>query len=259
MLSATISTFAFLYRYSGLSFLLTLVQSYFATLESKIERVAQFILKHKITALLALAFEYTAFHTIPALKQTGIDSWVLWAVVLVFQNFAFTYVSRARNSGSLMRHMKAGFFSNGVWFASQTIILSKLMEYISGKHGIWFAVGTGLYYTAFTLTGSVLAHYSSMQSEKGKAAVGANKAYAQIPTKDWDDAKALLHNLSTVVHNMIGPALPAPVQPVKVSTEAAKFITAAQMHQVADGATVTFTIEPTAQRSVEVVIPKVGE
>ena len=41
--------------------------------------------------------------------------WLLWAVNLLAQNFCFTFVSRARNSGSLKRHVVAAIASNGVW------------------------------------------------------------------------------------------------------------------------------------------------
>lgn len=113
--------------------------------------------------------------------------WVLWAFILIAQNFAFTFVSRARNSGSIKRHVIAAVFSNGVWFISQTIIFSKLFEYISGKHGLLWAAAVGLYYTLFTIIGSVSAHYFSLANEKGKTAVGATKKYAQITPEQWNE------------------------------------------------------------------------
>jgi hypothetical protein len=131
--------------------------------------------------------------------------WITWAFVLILQNFAFTFVSRARNSGSLSRHMVAGVFSNGVWFVSQILIFSQLFQIMTGKYGFTKAAGTALYYTIFTLLGSLLAHYWSLNHEKGKAAVGANKKYAQITTEQWDGVKALLYKhevrTSTVVIN----------------------------------------------------------
>lgn len=113
-------------------------------------------------------------------------TWIYWAPVLVAQNFAFTFVSRARNSGSLGRHMVAGLASNGVWFVSQIIIFSKMFKMMTGGYGIGMAVFTALYYTAFTLFGSLLAHYWSLKNEKGRAAVGASKKYAQIPVEEWE-------------------------------------------------------------------------
>lgn len=113
------------------------------------------------------------------------STWIIWAPVLVAQNFAFTFVSRARNSGSLKRHMVAGIASNGVWFISQIIIFSKMFAMMTGKYGVWMAVFTAAYYTLFTLIGSLAAHYWSLSNEKGKAAVGASSKYAQIPTEEW--------------------------------------------------------------------------
>lgn len=119
-------------------------------------------------------------------------SWMVWAIILVAQNFSFTFVSRARNSGSLSRHMVAGVFSNGVWFISQIIIFGQLYAIMTGKYGIAKAVGTCIYYTAFTLLGSLLAHYYSLKFEKGKSAVGATSKYVQITPEEWSKVQELL-------------------------------------------------------------------
>ena len=121
------------------------------------------------------------------------NSWWVWAVVLILQNLSFTYVSRARNSGSLGRHVKAALFSNLIWFGAQLIVISKFMEYASGKHGVLWMILAGLFYTVFTVSGSVLAHYLSLKYEKGKAAVGANSRYAQITKEDWTAVKSMLN------------------------------------------------------------------
>jgi hypothetical protein len=112
--------------------------------------------------------------------------WLLWAFLLVAQNFAFTFVSRARNSGSIARHAFASVFSNGIWFASQMVIFQKMFSLMTGNGGWKLGVFTAAFYTAFTMTGSLLAHYHALRSEKGKAAVGANKKYAQIAIEDWN-------------------------------------------------------------------------
>ncbi len=117
------------------------------------------------------------------------QEWMLWAFILIVQNFAFTFVSRARNSGSLVRHMVASVFSNGVWFVSQIIIFSQLYAIMTGKYGIPKAIFTSIFYTAFTMLGSLLAHYWSLKSEKGKSAVGASKKYAQITSEEWVKVK----------------------------------------------------------------------
>lgn len=113
------------------------------------------------------------------------NTWIIWAPVLVAQNFAFTFVSRARNSGSLKRHLIAGIASNGIWFISQVIFFSKMFSMMTGKYGVGMAILTAAYYTFFTLVGSLAAHYWSLSNEKGTAAVGASSKYAQIPTSEW--------------------------------------------------------------------------
>ena len=118
--------------------------------------------------------------------------WLLWAVNLLAQNFCFTFVSRARNSGSLKRHVVAAIASNGVWMLQFQIMMGPLMEYLNGKHGLGAQFGVGAFYTAFTVTGSVLAHYWALKPEKGKSAVGASNRRAEIAPEDWEDMQALL-------------------------------------------------------------------
>jgi hypothetical protein len=100
--------------------------------------------------------------------------WLIWAVILLAQNYTFTFVSRARNSGSLKRHVIASVLSNGVWFAGQGLTFTKLYKIMTGAYGVAAAIYTGLFYTAFTVAGSVLAHYISLRTEEGMGAVGAN-------------------------------------------------------------------------------------
>jgi len=140
----------------------------------------------QLTAALA------SFSFMTGILYPPIASWIFWAWVLVAQNFAFTYVSRARNSASLGRHAKAAVFSNGVWYASQMIIVGKLFAYLKGDFGFGMAVFTGLYYTAFTMTGSLIAHYLALKNERGKTAVGASAKYAQIPVAEWEEVKRLV-------------------------------------------------------------------
>lgn len=114
-----------------------------------------------------------------------LSSWFYWSAILLSQNFAFTYVSRARSSGSLIRHLKASIFSNGIWIFSQMLMLGPMFDYLTGKHGHVAQIAAGTVYTLSTVTGSILAHYWALRTEKGKNAVGANKRYAQIPVEDW--------------------------------------------------------------------------
>lgn len=99
--------------------------------------------------------------------------YIYWAAFLLLQNASFTFVSRARNSGSYWLHAVAAVCSNGVWFAAQFVSLGIIIELI--KNGTWVQrIGAGTFYTAFTVAGSVLMHYvSSNYIEKGKRKVGA--------------------------------------------------------------------------------------
>lgn len=124
--------------------------------------------------------------------------WILWALALVAQNFAFTFVSRARNSGSLRRHMIASIFSNGIWFVQFAIIMDMVRQFtdlLKGGEGMGLAIYTGVFYTAFTMCGALLAHYWALRSEKGKSAVGASVKYAQIPVQEWAEVKEVLQAL----------------------------------------------------------------
>lgn len=118
--------------------------------------------------------------------------WIVWAVVLIAQNFSFTAVSRARNSGSLRRHIYAGLASNATWFVSQIIAVGAFMNIITGKSGPVAAIAAGVFYTVFTMLGSVLAHSHALKTEKGKSAVGANSKYAQITKEEWAEVQSLL-------------------------------------------------------------------
>ncbi len=116
--------------------------------------------------------------------------WAFWAVFLVWQNYAFTFVSRARNSGSLRRHMIAAVQSNGVWFVQTLFVFSAFTKIFTGEYGIGMAVFAALFYTAFTMSGSLYAHFRALKKESGLDAVGANKKYAQIPAEEWERVKA---------------------------------------------------------------------
>jgi hypothetical protein len=100
-------------------------------------------------------------------------TYLLWAALLILQNASFTWVSRARNSGSLGYHAIAAVFSNGVWFASQFILIDKMVQIIRNGSPAQ-AIGTGLFYATCTVIGSVSMHYVSLKYlEQGKRKVGA--------------------------------------------------------------------------------------
>lgn len=121
--------------------------------------------------------------------------WVVWALFLVWQNYAFTFVSRARNSASLKRHVIAALQSNGVWFLQTLFAFTAFKRIIEGDYGWKMGLFAALYYTVFTMSGSIYAHYRALKKETGLNAVGANKKYAQIPIEDWSRVKAVVDTL----------------------------------------------------------------
>jgi hypothetical protein len=99
--------------------------------------------------------------------------YIYWGAFLLLQNASFTFVSRARNSASYMLHATAAVCSNGVWFAAQFVSLGIIIDLI--KSGTWAQrFGAGLFYTVFTVAGSVGMHwFGKNYIEKGKRKVGA--------------------------------------------------------------------------------------
>lgn len=99
---------------------------------------------------------------------------LVWAIILVVQNASFTLVSRARNSASLGFHAAASVVSNGIWFVSQFIIVTSVLDVVKSSD-IAKGVFLGCWYVLWTVVGSVLMHYISMRwLEKGKRRVGAS-------------------------------------------------------------------------------------
>ncbi len=119
-------------------------------------------------------------------------NWLVWSAILFAQNISFTYVSRARSSGSILRHLKASVFSNGIWIFSQIIMLGVMFDNLTGKHGLATQLTAAAVYTVACVSGSLFAHWLAMKTEKGKNAVGYNKKYAQIPVEEWEGLKASL-------------------------------------------------------------------
>jgi len=98
-------------------------------------------------------------------------SLIAWFFLLMIQNAAFTWVSRARNSGSYGYHAIAAVFSNGVWFWSQFLLIGMV-----AKPGMPLSKAAllGCVYVAGTVSGSVAMHYASINwLEKGKRKVGS--------------------------------------------------------------------------------------
>jgi hypothetical protein len=101
------------------------------------------------------------------------NQYVAWAIFLILQNASFTFVSRARNSGSYALHAIAAVCSNGIWIAAQFISLGLIIDAI--KSGSWSQrLLVGAFYTVFTVAGSVAMHWVGVNFiEKGKRKVGA--------------------------------------------------------------------------------------
>ena len=98
---------------------------------------------------------------------------VAWFFLLILQNASFTWVSRARNSGSLGYHAIAAVGSNGLFILNQFIIIDNFLNIIKTADMKLAAVIIFVYIIA-TVTGSVGMHYLSMNYlEKGKRTVGA--------------------------------------------------------------------------------------
>lgn len=100
-------------------------------------------------------------------------SLTFWFFLLVVQNMSFTWVSRARNSGSYSYHAIAAVFSNGIWFASQFILIENFVEIL--RESDWRrGIGLGLVYIAGTVVGSVLMQWLAINYlEKGRRKVGS--------------------------------------------------------------------------------------
>ena len=86
-------------------------------------------------------------------------AWVGWALLLMLQNGSNTWVSRARNSTNLKYHAVASLFGNGVYFANLFIGVDKIRESTSPA----LIAFTVIFYSLFTMLGSVLSHYLLMR------------------------------------------------------------------------------------------------
>lgn len=100
-------------------------------------------------------------------------NWLAWGFLLLLQNAAFTWVSRARNSGSVAYNGIASVFSNGIWFIGQMFIVDVFL-YAKRTGDLSLILPSALFYTAFTTLGSMGSQYVLMHwIERGKRRVGA--------------------------------------------------------------------------------------
>ena len=99
--------------------------------------------------------------------------YALWAVLLLAQNASFTWVSRARNSGSDWYHAIAAVFSNGIWFGAYFITFDQVWQVLKSGN-VWHGIAVGIMYVACTVTGSVaMGKFLRAKVERGKLRVGA--------------------------------------------------------------------------------------
>ena len=100
-------------------------------------------------------------------------TWLIWGAFLLLQNASFTFVSRARNSGSYGLHAVAAIISNGVFIMAQFVSLSIMLDTIQSG-SLPEKVFVCVFYTVFTVIGSLAMHWVSINYiEHGKRKVGA--------------------------------------------------------------------------------------
>lgn len=88
--------------------------------------------------------------------------WLAWTLLLVCQNAAHTWVSRARNTNSLGYHAVAATCSHAAWFVSQFVLVDEMVKII--RTGNWpRAVLVGVFYAACCTAGSVFMHWLSIR------------------------------------------------------------------------------------------------
>lgn len=73
-------------------------------------------------------------------------------------------------------------------------MVGPMLDNLQGKNGVLVQAATGAFYTALTVTGSVLAHKYALATESGKGAVGANDKYVQITKQDYADMMAVVEH-----------------------------------------------------------------
>jgi hypothetical protein len=96
--------------------------------------------------------------------------WILWGALLFAQTSSNTWVSRARNSGSIAYHGIASVGSNGVWLFQLMFSINKL----SGLNTFREIAPVAAFYIACTVAGAVSAHWFVMKHlERGSRRPGS--------------------------------------------------------------------------------------
>jgi hypothetical protein len=96
------------------------------------------------------------------IRAAGGVTYALWALLLVTQQFSHGLSSRAKNSSSVAYNCLASIMSNGVWFASNLILVDNFVDIL--RRSAWSkAVWIGVFYLIFTVSGSVLSQLLAMK------------------------------------------------------------------------------------------------
>ena len=100
-------------------------------------------------------------------------TFALWWLVLFVQGMAFTWVSRARNSGSIGYASFAGLFSHGLWFAAQVFLVVSIIEQAKQGDVLGMALIGGFYVSAMVAGQALMMLISMKWLENGSRRVGA--------------------------------------------------------------------------------------
>ncbi len=94
-----------------------------------------------------------------------------WAILVVLQKAANTWVGRARASGSIKWNAVAQAASSVLWIVNQLVIIGSVFEAM--RSGDWELVGfVALIYVTASVAGSVFSHWILLRIEKDSMRVG---------------------------------------------------------------------------------------
>lgn len=130
------------------------------------------------------------------------EFYILWAVLLVLQNAAFTWVSRARNSGSDLYHGVAAVFSNGIWLFATFFTFEKVFFPAETTGFTLEVAGACVLYIATTVSGSVfMGKFLRRFVESGKRKVGHYDSNEQRITQLEDQVRLI----ARILERQVGP------------------------------------------------------
>jgi len=87
--------------------------------------------------------------------------WILWALLLVAQQFSHGVGSRAKNSNSYLYNLWAATLSNGVWICSNFILVDNAVR-IMKDGDVIKAAFIAVFYTTFCVIGSLLSQWAAI-------------------------------------------------------------------------------------------------